>query len=373
MKRWISASLLLSSLLTVGGRPAYAVDEAIQVHFLKELFQHDTGEWPMLLKSNKSVIDNSFFERCDARIHWALENNQLEDALRFALLADDACQAVNKSGIYRLGLVKALQKLGVDRLADELLQNILLTDPKNPEANFLEAVVELRANNYYEAYSWFKKAYDLDYKRDDCMFHMGNIDFAMKKDDQGEKEMREALKINPDHKGAKEVVMQLDAQHKNEIKGGGGFKDIIVGVKDSAPVLSAETQRTIKAFQEAGEAALKAGDIEKADSDFQRVLTLNPRDTESLDGLGAIYYRKGNLDAAIGYLERSTQFDPKDREGWHFLGNCLERRFDTKKTSPDLAKAITAYQKSVELGPQDPLSQMELRRASDKKAPSAQR
>jgi tetratricopeptide (TPR) repeat protein len=377
MKRWITTTLIFGTLLTIGAPPSRAVDETIQVHFLRDLFSHDQGEWLPLLKGNPGMLDKSFFQRCDARIRWALDNNQVEDALRFALVADLASKAVNKVGKYRFGMVEYLFKSGNDPLATELLTNVLLTDPNMPEANYLGATIQMRSRNYFDAYNFYKKCCELNYMKDQSLYEMGVIDVTLNKQDKGEQEIRDAAKLNPENKDARDYVAKLDAADLNMIPGPkNGFSGIKIPMNPNVPravVLSPEQQRAVSAFSADGDMALRAGELDKAENDYRNVLKVDVRNVHSLDSLGAVLYRKDLLDPAIQTLEQATAYAPKDRDGWHFLGNCLERRFDTRKARPDLDRAISAYQKAVDLAPNEPLSEMELRRASDKKAPSAQR
>ena len=89
--------------------PAYGVGEAEQIQLLRQAFRLPQPEWPALLEENKNLLDDSFFQRCEARIKWGVENNQIEDAIRFALVADTALRVIGQPGRYSWVLRRAFR------------------------------------------------------------------------------------------------------------------------------------------------------------------------------------------------------------------------------------------------------------------------
>lgn len=65
-------------------------------------------------------------------------------------------------------------------------------------------------------------------------------------------------------------------------------------------------------------------------------------------GLGFAFYKKGELEEAIGFLEKSTQLSPKYLAAYNQLGEALFAH-------GDFCQAIACYQKSIELNPKSPL------------------
>jgi len=86
--------------------PALAAEEKDQIKFLKQLFSCPESEWTQVMQSNTPLLDDSFFERCEARIRWDLANNQVEDAMRFALVGDMALELMGKPAHFQAELNK---------------------------------------------------------------------------------------------------------------------------------------------------------------------------------------------------------------------------------------------------------------------------
>src|ERR1017187_580971 len=111
MKKTLIATVLLWCFLWGGSPlPARAADEQAQVQMLMQLFRLTQPEWLGLLNENRMLLDASFFERCDSRIRWAIENNQIDDALRMSIVADMAMKSNGQVGRYRMTMVYAFLK-----------------------------------------------------------------------------------------------------------------------------------------------------------------------------------------------------------------------------------------------------------------------
>ena len=65
-----------------------------------------------MLVDHRDQLDDAFFERVMARILWSVENNQVDDAIRFALVGDMASQTMGRPGQYRATLIEAFEKAG---------------------------------------------------------------------------------------------------------------------------------------------------------------------------------------------------------------------------------------------------------------------
>lgn len=103
MKRFLVGLALFALTL-----PAFPADEKEQAKFLRQLFSCPESEWTQVLNENTPLLDDSFFERCEARIKWDMANNQVEDALRFAYVCDLASEVTGRPAKnYRLELKRA--------------------------------------------------------------------------------------------------------------------------------------------------------------------------------------------------------------------------------------------------------------------------
>ena len=84
--------------------------------------------------------------------------------------------------------------------------------------------------------------------------------------------------------------------------------------------------------------------LDEAKTLIEKALSFNPNDSFTLDSMGWVEYRKGNLDAAVGYLKRAFEVS-KDPEIAAHLGEVLWQQgkkdeakkiwSEAKKASPD--------------------------------------
>ncbi|WP_448572831.1 tetratricopeptide repeat protein, partial [Trichothermofontia sp.] len=90
--------------------------------------------------------------------------------------------------------------------------------------------------------------------------------------------------------------------------------------------------------------ALKAGQVEIAIRDYERILQQAPEDTPTLNNLAIALKRVGRLEAAIRHYKTLIRLQP-DAISYYNLGNAYHEH-------GQLAAAIAAFQQSLTLGPQ---------------------
>ncbi len=84
---------------------------------------------------------------------------------------------------------------------------------------------------------------------------------------------------------------------------------------------------------------------------FQRRLqnlTLNPQDADAQHQLGLIHMKRGNLDAAQTYFERALKIDPADPDYHYWLGRVFESR-------GEWTKALEEYGETYRINPEQGL------------------
>ena len=365
IKRWLVGSLVALSMVASLAGPALAADEALQMQLVKQLIRFPQNEWPKILEDSRQLLDASFFERCDARIRWGIDNNQIEDAIRFSMIADAAMRANGQNGKYRMSLVYAFLKSGNDSMADQILANILLTDQADQEAHFLSTGILRARNQFYDAYLGYKKLSDAGYRADECLYQMAIISSILDKSEQAEKELQQALAINPNHAGAKAALDKLIAMRPKFVPGGGGFNN--VPVISSTPQVSPDASKLATSLFNQAEAHSLTGQLTKARDEYAKAIKANPGMTKAYVYLGAVLYRLNDLDGALQVLNQAVQADAKDREAWRFLAYSYERKFDTKGNPDDLERAILSFQNGSKNSPDDRQFKVELGRAQSKR------
>ena len=63
-----------------------------------------------------------------------------------------------------------------------------------------------------------------------------------------------------------------------------------------------------------GQAHYESGEAEKAITDFDAVLQLDPKNAEALRSRGRAYYNKDQSEKALTDLNEAIRLDPKDSE-----------------------------------------------------------
>jgi tetratricopeptide (TPR) repeat protein len=91
----------------------------------------------------------------------------------------------------------------------------------------------------------------------------------------------------------------------------------------------------------------KTGKVADAESTFNAVVKLNPKDSISLYYLGQIALSKGDLDGAIAALNRATVNDPRQAVAWMQLTAAYLRR---AASAPEPEKADADYLSAVRAG-----------------------
>jgi Flp pilus assembly protein TadD len=86
------------------------------------------------------------------------------------------------------------------------------------------------------------------------------------------------------------------------------------------------------ALNEAGVAALLAGDLETADARFSLALEYNPKFVDALTNQGLVELQRGNFERARQLLTRARRLNPDVAQPHHALGVLAER-----ERRPDLA------------------------------------
>lgn len=77
----------------------------------------------------------------------------------------------------------------------------------------------------------------------------------------------------------------------------------------------------------------------KAESDFKKVLELDPEDTETMRFLGYCYLNEEKIDSAIEVLETLTQKEPDNTEAWGYLSIAYTKKGLAQKAKEAEQKA----------------------------------
>lgn len=342
--------------------PARAGEEALQAQMLKQLFGQNRSEWPGILNENSGLLDQSFFERIDARIRWSAEANQVEDAVRFAEVGDLACDAAGRLGGYRLGLVMALQKAGNDVLARQVVESILQTHPHNAEARYIRAAYRRGELDWSGAAEDYQRLVGQSHRLADTNYYLG---VCYQKTDR----QREALAAHRraaalGHPQAPEEVEKLQ---KVVISPDVPFADVAVPVRNERKVDPGQHAQYFRKAEEEN----RAGHLATALLSYEDAVKADATQANYWIYLGAARYKYGQPDEAAADIRKGLNLNARSIEGWRFLGCSYERVFDRTQAPLDLGNARQAYEQVLKLMPGDPVARMALQRLATKKPRAA--
>lgn len=352
-KTLLISTALGGAFLLGSGSAVWAADEGLQVQMLKQMFRLPHPEWSGILRENSSLLDQSFFQRLDERIRWSADNNQIDDAIRFSMVGDFACDAVGRMGGYRLALILSFQKGGNDDLARTLIDNVMLSHPDFAEVRYLRAAYRRSDGDWAGALDDYQFLVGKGFKPDECYYFIGAINLGLNK----EKEAYDAFKMS------KLPIAQVEIDKLKYVDSSTPFS----GIAPLNPQPITGDPKLFAEYLKQAEIAEKAGKLSEAENNYSKAAAANPRASAPYLYLGALRYRLGKVSLGIEDLRRGLTLDPKNVEGWRFLGCSFERRFDTSQSAADLNDAKMSYKRALENKPGDPVSEMSLQRLESKK------
>lgn len=94
------------------------------------------------------------------------------------------------------------------------------------------------------------------------------------------------------------------------------------------------------ALNEAGVAALAAGDLETADARFSLALEYNPKFVDALTNQGLVELQRGNFERARQLFTRARRLNPDVAQPHHALGVLAERERRPDLASPNYYEAL---------------------------------
>lgn len=103
----------------------------------------------------------------------------------------------------------------------------------------------------------------------------------------------------------------------------------------------------IDAYYSRGLAWFELGDLNKALSDFNMTIQLNPRHSDAYYSRAFVWDYKGQRDKAIEDFTKALEINPYDADSYYSRGNCW---FDQNM----LDKAIADYSQAIKLRPKFP-------------------
>lgn len=108
----ISAGAILSAALLLVPPTALGATDESQRLLLNRVLRAEPSDWSAVLVDHREQLDDEFLQRVQDRILLSLQNNQVDDAIRFAVVGDLASETMGRTGDFRATLVEAFEKAG---------------------------------------------------------------------------------------------------------------------------------------------------------------------------------------------------------------------------------------------------------------------
>lgn len=366
LKRRIVQSLALL-LLTMAAAQAASTP----VEMLRDLFRSPVTEWKQILRESKPLLNEQFFTNVEKRVRWGIENNHIDDAMRFAMVGDFAAEIKGRPAPYRIDLAQLFLDAQNMVMAGQMVDNILITSPdteSGKKAKYLKARMLEINNDFFSSHELYVELAKEGYEEGDMWYKAGQISMFLEQENRAVEEWNRAVK-------AGHVQARVDLEKYNASVRG-DWAETIAPIENSAetdmalnagpkPAVSANGVDKDKRLVDAA-AAIDNGQLTKGKSILQELYKEFPRDNEITRKLSAILYRLGELEEARAFLNAALAASPGDVELLRFRANTAERMYDRSREIQYLEAALLDYGQAVKLAPNHAFLTMEYQRAQDK-------
>jgi tetratricopeptide (TPR) repeat protein len=169
-------------------------------------------------------------------------------------------------------------------------------DPKNAEVQYMLARSWADQQNYKQAVPYFQKAIDLDTSKNNWIYELGLIYYAI-----------------PDDKNALKYIL---------LAGEKGYK------------------RDNDYLQNLGIAYLNAGNLDQGVNILNEILKRRPSDLNVLNMVAEAYYDKGKYQQAIDYWDQCLTYDKQNASALYMIGLSYQKKGEKAKGQQLCDKAI---------------------------------
>ena len=217
--------------------------------------------------------------------------------------------------------------------AESLYQEILKTEPLNPDANHNLGVLKLSINNSSEALPLFKVATEVNPDIVQFWMSYGNALMQENQLEESETSYKKAIELDPNLAEAHNNLATIQEQQHR-------FEASETSLKKSIEL----KPNFALAYKNLGSLMLKTGRLEEAEKYYKKTIEIKKDSFESYNNLGGVMEQLEKLEQAEFFFRKTIELKPDYAEGYNNLGSIL---FKLKK----LDEALVAYNKAIELKP----------------------
>jgi tetratricopeptide (TPR) repeat protein len=178
----------------------------------------------------------------------------------------------------------------------KLLNQAAKEDPKNAEVQYMLARSWADQQNYKQSVPYYQKAIDLDTLKNNWIYELGLIYYAI-----------------PDDKNALKYIL---------LAGEKGYK------------------RDNDYLQNLGIAYLNSGNLDEGVNILNEILKRRPSDLNILNMVAEAYYDKGKYQLAIDYWDQCLTYDKQNASALYMIGLCYQKKGEKAKGQQLCDKAI---------------------------------
>jgi len=85
------------------------------------------------------------------------------------------------------------------------------------------------------------------------------------------------------------------------------------------------------------------GTLEAAERDLLQALRLDPRDAQTYNKLGSLYYRQGRIPEALSYFRKTLRLDPTAWEAHYNTANCYAQQNNMEEAAKHYAAVVARH------------------------------
>jgi len=223
-----------------------------------------------------------------------------------------------------------------------------------------------KAKNFDQAIQHYNKALELDPTDMTYRLNIAAVQFEMKKYEDCIKECLDAIELGRENRADFKLISKAFLRAGNSYKKLGDYRNAKVFYEKSLSEhrtpetrsLLADVEKLIKEEEkkayvnpekaeeekEKGNELFKKGDYATAMKHYSEAIARNPEDAKLYSNRAACYTKLAAFDLGLKDCEKCLQLDPKFIKAWIRKGKILQGMQDS-------GKAMTAYQKALEMDP----------------------
>jgi tetratricopeptide (TPR) repeat protein len=341
---------LICVLIALSLAPAFAdaVDD-----LAARLYAHAPADWDQQLEQNRAALTDELLGRLLHRAIDAAGAGNLQEAHRYAQLADEADYVRRNKKLYAgitQGLLgKALLDARKYTDATQIAQALLTTYPQNFWGNLIYGSALVYEGHIEQARAPLQAAITANPRSEDAHVMLGVVFVKMGDIKSAQQEFQTTLDINPKNAYAHDAIATLNGQR--------------AGTTGSLSKVPAAQQH----FNQA-ESAFQQGHFNEAIAEYKQAIEADPKFAKAWLYMGDCYFgAKGYAQAAEAY-EQAVRLDPSDSQAQFFLGDAYQALYDQTRNAAWLDKSIASYQEALRIYPDYRNAAAALERARRKKA-----